>query len=369
MRGFVLDSDIENSSVPVNTKFINSYMIRANGEYVKVYLMLLYYSSTGNRAVSLELLGDSLEQSEKAVIRALKYWEQMKLLALKYGENDAICGVTIKSFESADNTRLAATREEAYDSSGEELKPVKPQKVYIKKTDMLEGKTCPDKKPDLRRVNNDEDFAALIVAVQQYLGTTLSKKNVESLTYVYDVLGFSLELIEYIVEICVSAGYRSISYMETVARDWYNRGIVTLEQAKVYGNICHKDIYKVMRALGLNGRNPGNWEKEQINKWLKDYGFSVGIVEEACSRTISQIHKPDFKYVDGILRSWKDSGIKDLSDINKLDEEYDKEKHKADNRSRTTENKKGYTPKQNRFHNFEQRDVDYEDTKIDISAY
>lgn len=370
MRGFVLDSDIENKSVPVNSKFINSYMIRANGEYVKVYLMLLYYSSIGNSEMSLELLGDSLEQNEKAVIRALKYWEQMNLLTLKYGENDDICGVTIKSFDSGDGGRTAATREEIPDRSGTGSKTAKQQKIYIKQPVVSEAKACPDKKPDLRRVDNDEDFAALIVAVQQYLGMTLSKKNLESLTYVYDVLGFSLELIEYIVEICVNAGYKSIDYMEKVARSWYNRGIVTLEQAKIYGVVCHKDTYKVMEALGLKGRSPGLVEQEWIDRWFREYGFSLNIVIEACNRTIVQIHQPDFKYVDGILKSWSEAGVKSMGDVKKLDEEHVKEKQKPDNRdARPAESRKGYTPKQNKFHNFEQRDVDYEDMKIDISVY
>ncbi len=365
MGGIVLDSDAD-SSVAVSSKFISNYMVDANGDYVKVYLMLLYYLSDRSREMSLAVLGDSLALNENTVMRALKYWEKMNLLVLKYSDENVISGVTIKSFIEGANykERQAATKEQSYiiktDSVSQSTKN-KPQTEA--------DNVCPNEKPDIKKVNGDEDFGAFLVAVQQYTGTTLSKANVESFAYMYDVLKLPLEVIEYIVEICVGEGHKSIRYMEAVARDWYNRGIVTLEQAKVQGVVCHKDVYTVMKALGLSGRYPTPEEKNNIERWFKDYGFDVNIVVEACKRTMDRLHSADFRYVEGILKDWKKSSVKHIDDIRKLDAAH-KEEQKAKGRiSESSQPNRKHTVKNNKFHNFEQRDADYEDLMIDINAY
>lgn len=365
MGGIVLDSDAD-SSVAVSSRFISSYMVDANGDYVKVYLMLLYYLSDRSREMSLAVLGASLALNENTVMRALKYWEKLNLISLKYNEDNVISKVTIRPlFDGAPHSdRQAATKEETYDIKTDAALAVK------KKQKQVHGeKVCPDKKPDIKKVGHDEDFGAFLVAVQQYTGATLSKANVESFAYIYDVLGMPLEVIEYIVEICVGEGHKSVRYMEAVARDWYNRGIMTLEQAKVHGIVCHKDVYTVMKALGLSGRHPAPDEKSTIEHWFKDYEFDVSIVVEACNRTMDRLHSADFRYVEGILKDWKKRGVRHIDDIKQLDESYKEEQMLKNKGSSTFQTDKKHTVKNNRFHNFEQRDVDYDDMMIDISTY
>ena len=362
MGGFVLDSNIENDSILVNSKFISRYMIHANGEFVKVYLMLLYYSADKGSELSLESLGDSLEQSEKAIVRALKYWEQMNLLALKYNKDNNICGVTIKGFPddlSRQGTEAALSGEESLTSV--ETEGLKPDGSTVAL------RVCPDRKPDLKKISNDEDYGALLVAVQKYLGTTLSKTGADSFAYMYDVLGLPLEVIEYIVELCVNEGHKSIRYMEAVARSWFGRGIVTLEQAKAEGVVYNKDVYTVMKALGLGGRNPSPDERADIDRWLREYGFDVVIVTEACRRTMDRLHSADFHYVEGILKEWKKKDVKSMSDIKYLDEVHKTEVKLYDGKSRADARTK--TPKNNKFHNFEQRNTNYDDMMIDINEY
>jgi len=47
------------------------------------------------------------------------------------------------------------------------------------------------------------------------------------------VLDFSTDLIEYLVEYCVSKGHTSIRYIEKVALAWADNHITTVEQAKL----------------------------------------------------------------------------------------------------------------------------------------
>ena len=57
----------------VSNEFIDNYMARANGEYVKVYLYIL---RNGGRADSVADIADALNHTEADVRRALVYWER-----------------------------------------------------------------------------------------------------------------------------------------------------------------------------------------------------------------------------------------------------------------------------------------------------
>ena len=66
----------------VNNDFIDSYMLKANGEYVKVYLLLLRYMGS-NDSFSISEFADILENTEGDIQRALKYWEKEGLLFIE----------------------------------------------------------------------------------------------------------------------------------------------------------------------------------------------------------------------------------------------------------------------------------------------
>ena len=107
-----------------------------------------------------------------------------------------------------------------------------------------------------------------------------------------------------------------------------------------------------MRAFGISDRRPGQAEQELIRKWFKEFGFTKDIVLEACSRTLKAIHKPSFSYADKILSEWKKGGVRVLADVAKMDE-------KRDN-TRNDRTPGPVKPAKNQFHNFEQRNTNYD---------
>ena len=67
--------------------FVDNYMIRANGEYIKVYIYLLRMVSDGAN-FSIPCLADVLELTERDVTRALKYWEKESLLRMELKDGE-----------------------------------------------------------------------------------------------------------------------------------------------------------------------------------------------------------------------------------------------------------------------------------------
>lgn len=303
----------------VSNDFIDRYMASANGEYVKVYLFVLRHQQEG---LDLERIADSLNHTEADVKRALLYWE--KLGALQVG---------------------APPKEEPKAAAPSVAEPAEKRKPYSQdRVNALAG---------------DEDFAQLLYIAQKYLSKVFTPRECEVFAYLYDGLKMSVELLEYLTEYCAQNGHTSIRYLETVALNWHEKGLHTVEQAKAYASGFGKDSFAVMKAFGLTERRPGEAELEQIERWFTTYGFSKDVVLEACNRTLAAIHSPSFRYADKILEQWKHQGVKNLQDIAALDQKRQTKPAQPQNTGKT-----GRKPA-NQFHNFEQRNTDYDSMVID----
>lgn len=66
----------------------------------------------------------------------------------------------------------------------------------------------------VKELRQKEDVMQLLFIAEQYLGKTLSPSEISRILYFYQELHFSADLIEYLIEYCVSKGSKSIRYME-----------------------------------------------------------------------------------------------------------------------------------------------------------
>ena len=80
----------------IDNAFIDSYMAEANGEYVKVYLLLLRRMGETS-PFSVSEFAEILENTEGDIIRALKYWAKRGLLTIEYGPDGEMTGLQIDS--------------------------------------------------------------------------------------------------------------------------------------------------------------------------------------------------------------------------------------------------------------------------------
>lgn len=310
--------------------FVDRYMIKANGEYVKVYVYLLRLVSEG-RSFSISCLADLLELTERDILRALNYWEKEKLVSMtKNGETITSINLLPISTRQVAVTQPASTKESTTESSTvtaiPALRTLSPVQIQKK--------------------NEDKTFSFLLYIAETYIGKPLNHNDINILCYFYDDLAMSSELIEYLIDYCVSNGKKSFRYMQSVAIAWYEKGIHDVESAKADSNNYRKDYYKVMHAFGLN-TNPAPTQLEYLKRWLDMEHFELDLVIEACNRTIDSINKASFKYADSILKRWKDNQVHTVSDITTFES-----KHKPPKTQNTKQN--------NQFHNFNQRDYDFD---------
>ncbi|WP_320938315.1 DnaD domain protein [Enterocloster lavalensis] len=221
----------------------------------------------------------------------------------------------------------------------------------------------------VNRLSGDEEFAQILYIAQKYMNKVFTPRDCQVFAYLYDTLKFSPELLEYLVEYCVQNGHVSVRYMETVAINWHEQGFRTPDEAKEYVEGFNNDAFSVMKAFGLNDRRPATEEQKMITKWFREYGFGRELVLMACNRTISAIHTPSFRYADKILSDWKLAGVRTKADVEALDEK--RSKSRVQGAGGQTQGGRssggqgagqadGGRRKSNQFHNFKQRDTDYD---------
>lgn len=211
------------------------------------------------------------------------------------------------------------------------------------------------------RLAGEEEFTQLLYISQKYMNKVFTPRDCEVFAYLYDALHMPAELLEYVVEYCVQGEHYSIRYLEAVALDWHQKGIRTIDMAKQYTASFSDEAYSVMKAFGLNERRPGDMEMDMIRRWFRQWGFTKELVLEACGRTLKATHNPSFSYTDKILSEWKKAGVKVMADVKKLDEKRGNAKMGKPMKSGAAVPK----PAKNQFHNFEQRDTNYDEVALE----
>lgn len=402
MTAINISSDIATSFTTVSDIFIDQYMPKANGEFVKVYLYLLRATGSGAGIATISEIADHFSNTEADIIRALNYWVSEGILQVQTGADGQIiginlCSLSVSGMQAAQSNIQSAVADNAaqnnlqngvvnnatqnnlqnsvvnnaaqnistanirmQDSVVEKLKSQTPDKAASSQKEYTLD--------EIKEFRKNPDISELFFIIETYLKHTLSSSDTNMVLYWLDELHFSTDLVEYLVEYCITKGHSSLRYMNKVALGWADAGIKTVDQAKDDAAAHSQIYYSVMKALGITGRNLVDSEVSLINKWVGEYGFNIELVKAACSKTISAIQKPSFEYTDSILANWRKKDVHTLKDVEVLDANFAKaNKASATGSSQSTNAANGSSkPKsnnsssKNKFNNFNQRNNDYD---------
>ena len=347
MANITLYNDQPASATFVPNIFIDEYMTQANGEYVKIYLYLLRNLNQSAQNVSLSAIADHFDCTERDILRALKYWEKLRLFRLEFDEDQNLAGIRVLSAQSAIAPSMPSAFPAADTQKKETLTPVGKESKPTNVTDRFIQAASDGRRTytmdEMRTFVSRENVRELIFITEQYLGRTLTQSDLNTIFFWYDELN---------IENCVAKGKTSLHYMQKVAEDFAARNIRTVKEAKTAMNQGSSLYYAVLKAFGIRGRNLVPEEQNFLKQWSDRMGFSTEIIEEACSRTIRSTHEANFAYANSILKKWHENGVHTLDDIAKSDSIY--------KQSQKSNPQKSAAPNNNRFINFQQRDNDYE---------
>lgn len=402
MTAINISSDIATSFTTVSDIFIDQYMPKANGEFVKVYLYLLRATGSGAGIATISEIADHFSNTEADIVRALNYWASEGILQVQTGADGQItginlCSLAVTGMQAAQSNIQSSVADNATqnnmqsgvinnavqnnmqsnvdNNTAQNISGADSQvqdSVVEKLKNQATDKPAPSQKEytldEIKEFRKNPDISELFFIIETYLKHTLSSTDTNMVLYWLDELHFSTDLVEYLVEYCITKGHSSLRYMNKVALGWADAGIKTVDQAKDDAAAHSQIYYSVMKALGITGRNLVDSEVSLINKWVGEYGFDMELVKAACSKTISAIQKPSFEYTDSILTNWRKKDVHTLKDVEVLDANFAKANKATGSGSSQGANaangfskpKSNNSNSKNKFNNFNQRNNDYD---------
>lgn len=304
---------------PVSNIFIEKYMPKARGEFVKVYLLMLKYNTSNEPGVNGAVLASSLNLLESDVMNALNYWNDqgvIRLIPIDKMNNFNIEFLPLDDFESNETHEI-----------------------------------------NLLDALNNSETNDMLRDIEKILGRSLSNKEMETYLNWQNDFSFTSELILILIEYCVSKGKSDYRYIEKVALAWHDLGIKTIYEAQVHIKKNEDKWIKIrhiLQYLGIKNTEIMKPQEELLNKWLFIYKFDLPLIEKACDICFQRLNRADFKYIDGILSKWFNDNLKTLQDVAIKDKQF-----KSNNKNKYAQNNT-QTNKGLGFNNFEPRSYDYD---------
>lgn len=306
---------------PVQNNFIDNYMKDVDGDYVKVYLcMLRQYLTDGSMpdaGIIAELSGLSMDK----VRQAQRYWCQAGFFNMPSRAASAQGDISLDDRPSYSPAEINAS------------------------------------------IQSSDEIALLFKIAEEKLERLLSTNDIQVIYSLYDWLGLPVEVIIMLLEHCRCLGKRNIRYIEKVAVEWTQNGINTIEKAEEHlrrfekRNIDHK---KICEQLGIYG-NPAKRQAEYMDKWLYEWSMPLDVVLLACDQTVNT-REPSFAYVNAVLERWHNEGVSTVADAQQAIQRFVESK-----KSKATANKKpAQAQAKNNFHNFPQRQYDFNELEQQI---
>lgn len=403
MSRLTLSSAPKTEYTAISNLFIDRYMPRANGTYVKVYLYLLRLLGCARTGSTLAAVADFLDETEKDIERALKYWETQRLMRIDRDGSGAVAGVVFleppapeadadegfrrwpsgssdfgagpaaagrpegdgpecrlsdePGAEAGLSARGAGNGSSVRQTGSSDTGPAAVSEDSRERSCIAAKRRLPEK-PDYSEAQIEvltslDEVKKMLTQLQRVTARLLRGSDLNFVLYLYETVGFPADLIVYLYEYCASRNKTGISYIESVAIAWAENGIDTVEKAKAESAVYSSCYSTINRAFGLN-RSPGGIELQYIHRWTGAYGFDASIIEEACNRTMLAVAKPDFKYAERILERWHTAGVHKKEDIAVLDAEFARQNTRRE-AERQENDRAGTAAAGNRFNAFPQR--------------
>ena len=264
MSNLNLVRDCNRGSVCVSNYFIDEMLSEANDAQIKVYLFLLRQTEY-NRPTNINDIAEKFNHTEREVCRSLRYWEKKNVLSLDYDINGTIVGIRLHepgenivagseaSFLGDKSANVVTSLSDTtYSASVNRMTEapvaveahmadvsVSGQKRSIDTSVAMSSLRETKEKPaytldELKEFKKRPEIGQLIFVAETYLKKTLCANEMRSLKFYIDELEFSSDLIDYLLQYCTEHNKTTYSYMDKLAKDWYENDINTVKQAKAY---------------------------------------------------------------------------------------------------------------------------------------
>ncbi len=267
------------SNTEIPDVFFTEYLSSANGDYIKVYLYILFLSKY-DKDIKINDLSKKLALPLKTIQEAFKYWEESGVLIKKH------TGYILVNLQEVELLKLYSPK---LTSSPEDIKKNAKNQYRAKA---------------IENINN------------QFFQGIMSPSWYSDIDMWFKKYNFDEQVMLALFNYCFDHSALHRNYIQVVADSWYKNNIRSFSDLDKYYEKQEKisSVKKsIIKKLGLN-RNLTVYEDAYVEKWTIDYGYSLDIIEIALKKTTSKSNI-SFEYLNKIISDWHDRNLKTATEI------------------------------------------------------
>lgn len=267
------------SNTEIPDVFFTEYLSSANGDYIKVYLYILFLSKY-EKDIKINDLSKKLALPLKTIQEAFKYWEEAGVLIKKH------TGYILVNLQEVELLKLYSPK---LTSSPEDIKKNAKNQYRAKA---------------IENINN------------QFFQGIMSPSWYSDIDMWFKKYNFDEQVMLALFNYCFDHSALHRNYIQVVADSWYKNNIRSFSDLDKYYEKQEKisSVKKsIIKKLGLN-RNLTVYEDAYVEKWTIDYGYSLDIIEIALKKTTSKSNI-SFEYLNKIISDWHDRNLKTATEI------------------------------------------------------
>lgn len=275
------DSSLLFSNTEIPDIFFTEYFSDASGDFIKVYLYLLFLSKY-HKEIKLNDLSKKIAVPFPVIQEAISFWEQSGAITKK-GTGYIMNNLQEIELHKLYSPNLSISKEKSQETQKDKLRSKAIESIN---TMFFQG----------------------IMSPSWYSDIDLWFKKYE----------FDEEVMLALFRYCFEKSALHRNYVKAVADAWHLNNIKTFSELDRYfenQEKLNKIKKSISKKLGLT-RKLTQYEEAYIEKWICEYNYSFDIIELALKRTTSKTN-PNFDYLDKIISDWKDRNLNTSDAIKK----------------------------------------------------
>ncbi len=300
------------SIFPVPTSVVDDNIRLASVLQLKVLLYMLRYS---DKDLSSEDVSAALSLDKADTEDAMIFWQERGLLIK--GEDSARPIVHLQA-----TTDITIAKVDEYPAEEVTPQPKKVADIPISR---------PSHEQIAARLKECKEFSGLFAEAQAALGKTIGYDGQSVLIMMHDSYGLPFEVILMAVEYSVTQQKTGFSSIAKIGKIWSEQGIDTLEGAMEYieEHNSVNEVWNKLRTLtDITNRTPTTKQRGYLVAWVKEYGYDENIIYYAYEESVDRTGKMSMPYMDKIIRSWHEKGVKTPMDIQREKAKWQEERDK-----------------------------------------
>ena len=299
------------SSTMIPDIFFSDYLSELPGDYLKIYLYLIFLSKYG-KDIKLTDLSKKLNIPLKTINDGMKFLEEHNLITKK------TTGYVIIDLQESTLHNLYTPN------------------LTMSKERVEETAKNKSKAKAIEHINN------------MYFQGIMGPSWYNDIDLWFRKYCFDEQVMIALFDYCYKRSALHRNYIQTVAEAWSTNKVQTWSDLDSYYQ-QQENLNKIKKSIAKKlGKYNGltQYEEAYIENWISNFGYDMNIIEIALKRTTFK-QNPTFEYINNIITDWHERNLKTPSEVQAFIEQ----RRKQDKNIKELQNKANKT-------NYDQRQYD-----------